>query len=40
MNGRKRRHIASTVRRKRVRLLRGLVRVYCGDTDSDDSDSD
>ena len=33
MNGRKRRHIASTVRRKRVRLLRGLVRVYCGDTD-------
>ena len=40
MDGRKRRHIASTVRRKRVRLLRGLVRVYCGDTDSDDSDSD
>ena len=40
MDGRKRRHIASTERRKRVRLLRGLVRVYCGDTDSSDSDSD
>ena len=40
MDGHKGRRISSTVRRKRVRLLRGLVRTYCGDTDSDDSDSD